>query len=341
MIGPPNDAAGSFPRILSEQAAIIQSKVNGIIVQSRSYLLGSAWERSAAADLFRAVELGMRGGKCLRGYVLIEACRLQLAKSHGSVGVVESSSDGDDVVDHRLEAALAAAAAVEMIHAYSLIHDDLPAMDDADLRRGQPTLHRTFDEATAILAGDGLLTLAFECLAGLQLAADLRLRLVMEMSKAAGICGMVAGQALDMATDWNVATEAQVLELQALKTGRLFEFALFGGGLIGGAKANELEQLVQYGNRLGLAFQLQDDRLDQNAVALQIGKPARQDNTHDRPNFGLCFGWDRLDDKLKTTVQEGLQALYLFHAEDPDAESLSAESSGLGLAICFAGDRDY
>src|SRR4051794_14803048 len=149
-----------------------------------------------------------------------------------------------------------AACAVELIHTYSLVHDDLPAMDDDDLRRGQPTTHKRFDEATAILAGDGLLTLAFELLAQPQThpSGNVRADLVARLARAAGSDGMIGGQMIDIEAPNNTLGPDQVIELQQKKTGALFEFSCAAGGVLGGASAAELGKLLGYARDFGLAF---------------------------------------------------------------------------------------
>ncbi|TGW05249.1 polyprenyl synthetase family protein, partial [Mesorhizobium sp. M2D.F.Ca.ET.145.01.1.1] len=177
------------------------------------------------------------------------------------------------------EAALRVAAALECVHCYSLIHDDLPAMDDDDLRRGQPTVHKAFDEATAILAGDALLTLAFDILAGeaTALPAERRAALVVALARAAGAGGMVGGQKLDLDAEQVRPDEAGIIRLQAMKTGALIRFACEAGAIIAGASAVDRERLAEFGSAIGLAFQLADDLLDLTADAKQMGKATKKD----------------------------------------------------------------
>jgi farnesyl diphosphate synthase len=175
--------------------------------------------------------------------------------------------------------ALRAGAAVELIHGYSLVHDDLPAMDDALTRRGRPSCHRQFDEATAILVGDALQSLAFEVLAQPATHPDpaIRCALVQKLARAAGVGGMCGGQMIDLEAEGRALTVPQVLELQRLKTGALLEFACEAGAVLGGAPEATLEILRAYAADLGLAFQIQDDLLDLTGDAAVAGKDLRRD----------------------------------------------------------------
>ncbi|UVK40110.1 polyprenyl synthetase family protein [Mesorhizobium sp. AR10] len=200
----------------------------------------------------------LNGGKRLRPFLVMESAAL-------------FSADG--------EAALRVAAALECVHCYSLIHDDLPAMDDDDLRRGQPTVHKAFDEATAILAGDALLTLAFDILAdeATALPAERRAALVLALTRAAGAGGMVGGQTLDLEAERNRPDEAGIIRLQAMKTGALIRFACEAGAIVAGAAPQDRDRLAEFGSAIGLAFQLADDLLDLTADISQMGKATGKD----------------------------------------------------------------
>ncbi|WP_054313721.1 polyprenyl synthetase family protein [Mesorhizobium sp. 1M-11] len=202
----------------------------------------------------------LNGGKRLRPFLVLESAAL-LAP------------------DHDEAPALTVAATLECVHCYSLIHDDLPCMDDDDLRRGQPTVHKAFDEATAILAGDALLTLAFDTLAdeALGLPADRRAALVLALARAAGAGGMVGGQMLDIEAEKSAPDEAGIIRLQAMKTGALIRFACEAGAILSGASATDRERMAEFGSAIGLAFQLADDLLDLTADAGTMGKATGKD----------------------------------------------------------------
>ncbi|KDM92962.1 (2E,6E)-farnesyl diphosphate synthase [Photobacterium galatheae] len=207
----------------------------------------------------------------------------------------------------------APAAAVECIHAYSLIHDDLPAMDDDDLRRGQPTCHIAFDEATAILAGDALQTLAFEILACGQLSDagnSQRIAMVRELAQAAGASGMCAGQALDLAAEKKQVGLTQLESIHRHKTGALIRCAIRLGALAAGEKGVAiLPQLDQYANAIGLAFQVQDDILDVISDTQTLGKPQGSDLALEKSTYPALLGLDGAQKKAQQLYQEALQAL--------------------------------
>lgn len=197
-----------------------------------------------------------------------------------------------EALDVPLEMLDAPAAALELIHCYSLVHDDLPAMDDDDLRRGKPTTHIAFDEATAILVGDALQALAFEVLAQApHLTHMQRLEMIRVLARAAGANGMVAGQARDMTVNNSPLTELQLRELHQQKTGALIEAAVAIGG-IASSQADEtiLHSLEVYAAHLGLAFQIQDDILDVTQSSDTLGKPQGSDNRNNKTTFVLLLG---------------------------------------------------
>jgi farnesyl diphosphate synthase len=240
---------------------VLRMRAEAVETQLRQ-LLG---ERTLPGEIARPEHLmaAMRhgvlnGGKRLRPFLVLESAAL-------------FDADG--------EAALRVATALECVHCYSLIHDDLPAMDDDDLRRGQPTVHKAFDEATAILAGDGLLTFAFDIIAdeATPLPADRRAALVLALARAAGPGGMVGGQALDLDAERNKPDEAGIIRLQAMKTGALIRFACEAGAIVAGASANDRERLAEFGSAIGLAFQLADDLLDLTADPETMGKATGKD----------------------------------------------------------------
>ncbi|MEG3789488.1 farnesyl diphosphate synthase [Lysobacter sp. CCNWLW3] len=213
------------------------------------------------------------------------------------------------------EAALdAPAAAVELIHAYSLVHDDLPAMDDDALRRGQPTVHVAYDEATAILAGDALQSLAFGVLADAATGDEVRVALLRTLAGAAGAAGMCGGQALDIAaTGTGAALDLSALErLHALKTGALIRAAVRMGALCGRADTAALDALDRYAQALGLAFQVRDDILDVEGSSATLGKTAGKDAAQDKATFPALIGLDGSRARLSDLVRTMHEALAPF-----------------------------
>ena len=247
----------------------------------------------APERLYAAMQhAALGGGKRLRPFLVVET-----AAMFGAVG----------------EGALRTACALEMIHCYSLVHDDLPAMDDDDLRRGRPTVHIAFDEATAILAGDSLLTLAFEVLADPRTEADASLRaaLVLAFARGAGPSGMAGGQALDLAAEaatTPLGTDA-VRHLQALKTGALLACAVDAGALIGRADAAQKTALTVYGRALGAAFQIADDILDATGDTAKLGKKAGKDAGRNKATLVATLGLDGARAACETEVRSALAAL--------------------------------
>lgn len=212
------------------------------------------------------------------------------------------------------DAALPAAVAVELVHAYSLVHDDLPSMDDDALRRGQPTVHVAFDEATAVLAGDALQALAFEVVAGARLDAGIVVALVTTLARAAGGGGMCGGQALDLAAtgrsgDMDIA---RLEHLHALKTGALIRASVRMGALSAGAAQVDLDALDRFASALGLAFQVRDDLLDIEGDSAQLGKTAGKDAAQDKATFPALIGPDASRARLGALRAEMEQALAPF-----------------------------
>jgi len=234
-----------------------------------------------------AMLYAVRGGKTLRGFLVLEGARL-----HGI---------GSDV-------AKPVAAAIECIHAYSLVHDDLPAMDDDDLRRGQPTVHKAWDEATAVLAGDALQALAFELLTMAEVPAAAQVTLIGSLARQAGLNGMVGGQALDIAAE--TAAEPMDLptieRLQAGKTGALIEWASGAGPMM--AQADD-RPLRAYGRALGRAFQIADDVLDVEGDAETVGKAVGKDEDAGKATFVSLLGLDGAKRRARELVDEACDAL--------------------------------
>lgn len=214
------------------------------------------------------------------------------------------------------EAALPFACAVEMIHTYSLIHDDLPAMDDDELRRGRPTNHMVYGEATAILAGDGLLTAAFQTLTQAQLTAQQVVEAVACLSLAAGPDGMVGGQALDMAGEGRSLTRAELEQLQSLKTGALIAAAAELGCIAAGGSPEQRESVRQYAQCLGRAFQVQDDILDVTSTDEELGKPTGSDRENEKNTFVSLLGLDRSRELVAELTAQAISALDGFASPD-------------------------
>lgn len=211
--------------------------------------------------------------------------------------------------------ALRTGAALECIHCYSLVHDDLPAMDNDDLRRGKPTAHIAFDEASAILAGDGLLTFAFEILADPLTHPDpaVRSTLVGELAIAAGPAGMVGGQMLDLEAEARESHDLdEIITLQGMKTGALFRFACESGAILAGAQAAERDALRLYADRIGLAFQIADDVLDQESTPEQLGKQTQKDADAGKATFIDLMGLDGAKARAHELVDEACTALDVF-----------------------------
>ena len=210
--------------------------------------------------------------------------------------------------------ALRVAAAVEMIHCYSLVHDDLPAMDDDDLRRGQPTCHKKFDEATAILAGDALLTKSFEVLAEDATHSDpaVRCELIAELAKAIGPVGMVGGQMLDLVAEQTNLAMPEVARLQRLKTGMLIGFSCEAGAILGKAAEPVRQALRAYAHDLGLAFQICDDLLDAEGDEKEVGKKTGKDAAAGKATFVLLLGAERARAQAYALSRQAVQHLEIF-----------------------------
>jgi farnesyl diphosphate synthase len=283
---------------MTTRAAEVEAALRNILA-SRA----SDGEIERPGRLMAAMRHGvLNGGKRLRPFLVMETTAL---------------------FDGPAEAACVAGAALECVHCYSLIHDDLPAMDDDDLRRGQPTVHVAFDEATAILAGDSLLTLAFAILAGpLNDLPDARKTLlVSELARAAGCGGMAGGQMLDLLAPRAAYGEQDIVRLQAMKTGALIRFACRAGAIVSGAGADDLDRVTAYGEAVGLAFQIADDLLDLTAASAQLGKATGKDAAAGKATLVALHGekWARA--QLQGLVGQAQEALAPF---GPRAETLNA-----------------
>src|SRR6185369_2971792 len=247
------------------------------------------------------------GGKRLRPFLLVESAAVFGAARAG---------------------ALIAGAALELVHCYSLVHDDLPAMDNDDLRRGRPTVHKAYDDATAILAGDALLTLAFDIMARAEVHADanVRVALTLDLARASGLGGMVGGQMLDLAAEGRfdakrTLSEKEIMTLQAMKTGALIKFACRAGAILGKADAAALDSVDRYGRIIGQAFQIADDLLDVVSDTATLGKAAHKDAAAGKGTLVSTLGIDGARARLKELVAEADAALAPF---GPKAATLRA-----------------
>jgi len=248
----------------------------------------------AEGMLFEAMRYGcLGGGKRLRPFLVMESSRL--------FGV-------------KRDCALRVAAAIEFVHCYSLIHDDLPAMDNSDLRRGRPTVHRKFEEATAILAGDALLTYAFEVLADHATHEDpnVRCHLVASLARSAGSHGMVGGQMLDLMAEHEEFAIGAITRLQRLKTGELIAFSATAGALLGRADPAHLNALKGYAYDLGLAFQITDDLLDIDGDPAETGKPVGQDEERGKATFVSMMGVERARAQAHMLAEQACRHLDIF-----------------------------
>ena len=214
--------------------------------------------------------------------------------------------------DAKAQALDAAAVAIECIHAYSLVHDDLPCMDDDDLRRGRPTVHKAFDEATALLVGDALQTRAFEILANAQCEVDVRLLMISSLAAASGSRGMAGGQAIDLESVGKKLDLAGLKKMHAMKTGALLSCAVELGGIAAHLNPTQMAQLQKYSTALGLAFQIVDDVLDATADSQTLGKTAGKDAAANKPTYVTLMGLDYAQKQAKDLQETAIASLTDF-----------------------------
>lgn len=285
MTDPFLDPRSSFSDALSEAARLTDSLLDKLI----------APPSGPEARVFAAMRYSaLAPGKRLRPFLVLASAQL--------FSVARRS-------------ALQVAAAIELVHAYSLVHDDLPAMDDSDLRRGRPTCHKEFDEATAILAGDALLTYAFEILAHPDTHGDpaVRCELVTALAQAAGAHGMVGGQMIDLLAERDLSLDiGAITRLQRLKTGALIAFSCEAGAILGKAAPEMRLALRGYAHDLGLAFQIADDLLDIEGNAAETGKPVGSDAAAGKATFVSILGADRARDQAGILIAQAVAHLDLF-----------------------------
>ncbi len=290
------DPAVRFKQSLDQVAADTESLLDRLLAP-----------KPVSGELARPVRLlgamryaSLGGGKRVRPFLVVETAKL--------FGVPRRQ-------------ALMVAAALECVHCYSLVHDDLPAMDDDALRRGRPTVHKAFDEATAILAGDGLLTFAFDILSRPQTHAkpDIRIQLISALAHAAGVGGMAGGQMLDLAAEGRFTNGRgrpldfdDVKTLQSMKTGALLKFACASGAILGEAPRKARAALERYGSAVGEAFQVADDLLDIEGDAATVGKATGKDAAAHKATFLSLLGVDGARKRLKTLIAEAEKAIASF-----------------------------
>ena len=223
------------------------------------------------------------------------------------------------------DSAVSVAASVELLHAYSLVHDDLPSMDDSDLRRGLQSTHKKFDEATAILAGDALQTAAFEILTeqNLALTDTQKIKLIRYLSIAAGVSGMAGGQMLDLEAETELYNIERVTQMQQLKTGSLITASVIMGGIVGGANTSLIKALSRYSENLGVAFQIKDDLLDYQGSTVELGKPVGQDNIRGKASFIEHYGINGAIKKAEEFAEKACESLQDYHQHAMELQSLA------------------
>jgi geranylgeranyl diphosphate synthase, type II len=261
------------------------------------------------------------GGKRLRPMLAMEAARTMNAL-HGTPGSRGQLPEGIEDLG----------AAIEMLHTYSLIHDDLPALDNDDLRRGKPTCHVAFGEAIAILAGDALQTLAYQTLAGLHCSADRAVRIVGLIAEATGtVEGMIGGQVLDLEGEHTKPTAESVLAIHRAKTGALIRVSIVAGGIYGGASPDDVRRLTEFGTQAGLAFQIVDDVLDMTQDSEHLGKTAGKDVASDKATWPAVFGIEQSRHDATRLITEAFVAL------EPYGEA----AAGLKAVATYLVDRTH
>ena len=291
MTDTPRPQTISFEEALSEAAQLTDSLLDRWLVVPPDL----------EARVYEAMRYAALGpGKRLRPFLVLAGARLFAVAQH---------------------CALQVAAAIEMVHAYSLVHDDLPAMDDSDLRRGRPTCHKEFDEATAVLAGDGLLTAAFGVLAHPDTHGDpaVRCELVASLAAAAGPAGMVGGQMIDLIAEHRPLDIGAITRLQRMKTGALIAFSCEAGAILAKAPSEARAALHGYAHDLGLAFQIADDLLDVEGSAAETGKPVGADAAAGKATFVSILGIERARAQAELLIAQAVAHLDLF---GPKAELL-------------------
>ena len=284
---------GELPKAIAASAKLVDAALDAVLPQPSG--------RQARVQQAMRYAI-MAGGKRLRPFLVLHSARL--------FGVDDSRS-------------LRVGAAIEALHTYSLVHDDLPCMDDDDLRRGRPTTHIAFDEMTAVLAGDALLTIAFEILADARThpSADVRCALIARLAEASGHSGMIGGQIIDMLADRSFGAE-DVIDLQRRKTGQLFEFSCEAGPILGGADAKTRARLKSYAEDMGVVFQITDDLLDVTSTAEKTGKAVGKDADMGKQTLVTLLGLDGARAEAQKRARRAVEALGPYAAKAPELSAL-------------------
>ena len=292
-----SEAARLFARLsesLSESASAVDAELEHILPKPHG----------PHARIHEAMRYAIfAGGKRLRPFLVLTAAKVFGAPRAG---------------------ALRAAAAIEALHTYSLVHDDLPCMDDDDLRRGRPTVHVAYDEMTAVLVGDALLTLAFEILSDAKThsSAEVRCQLVARLAEAAGHDGMIGGQIIDMLAPERSLRADEIVHLQKLKTGQLFEFSSEAGAILGEAPDEDRSRLRAYAHEMGLVFQITDDLLDVTSSTEKTGKAVGKDGEQGKATFVSTYGVSRARDEARKLALHAAQTVQKYDNVAPELSAL-------------------
>ena len=290
-----------FPSRLRAVAESVEARLSQLLPEPSGH-------QGIIMEAARYATLG--GGKRLRPFLTVETARM---------------------LGGPIDAALTVGCALECLHVYSLVHDDLPCMDDDALRRGKPTVHIAYDEAMAVLAGDALLTRSFGIVGDVDLPADIKVKLVTELAASSGMSGMIGGQVVDITVAEGERDEALITDLQAMKTGALIDFAVRAGGLVSGAREDHLSALSAYARDMGLAFQIQDDILDVTGDVETVGKAVGKDANLGKATFVSILGLTGARDKAKMLGQSAKNHL----------EPWGASAQTLRDTVDFVLDRQH
>ena len=296
-----NSISPNFPTRLKSVAQQVETRLSEVLPKPTGH-------QAIIMEAARYAALG--GGKRLRPFLTVETARMLAGP---------------------LDEALTVGCALECLHVYSLVHDDLPCMDDDALRRGKPTVHIAYDEALAVLAGDALLTRSFGILGEVNLPADIKVKLITELAASSGMSGMIGGQVVDITVAEGERDEALITDLQAMKTGALIDYAVRAGGLVSGASNEQLSALSAYARDMGLAFQIQDDILDVTGDAKTVGKAVGKDANLGKATFVSILGLTGARERAKMLGQSAKNHL----------ESWGASAQTLRDTVDFVLERQH